>query len=243
MGRAIVVLILILLIIIPAQAQDMDFVISIAGTDANFKADSYTRIGTDVSRIMFDQHARTYNANTLSFDSSGLLSDTLDIATNMTSIRSLSPISGASFIENIGSSSHPKSINCSSCSSGIYADSGITDISISTLASASPITLTHGYTIETQSDWNGETKVGFIRHTENATSSNIYAIRGREAAIVGLVECSSPPAGPVADNKPAPCPFGSTGAGIYPIFNGEAENKTTIAAAQKARQEYVMGRI
>ena len=240
-------LIAVLLIITPAQATNLDFAIAISGTDASLRTNSYASCNTDGSRSRFDQYAYTHQSEVLEFSTAGLIdnSNNIDIATNFTSVHNpRCSISGAHFVENVGSSVDVGYINCSSCSSGIYSDSGVNDIYASSIASTTATSLTHGYTVETDSTWNGLTKAGFIKHSENTTVKTIYSVRGKHTEVAGIVECERLPAGPVEEGKPCACPFGSDGTGIYPVFNGHASNGNENATIeQRARQEYVMSRI
>lgn len=242
-----IILIAALLLIIPAQATNLDFAIAIEGTDASLRTNSYASCNTDGSRSRFDQYAYTHQSKTLEFSTAGLIDNVnnIDIATNFTSVHNpRCSISGASFIENVGSSVDAGFVNCSSCSSGIYSDSGVNDIYASSLASTTPVSLTHGYAVETDSTWNGMTKAGFTKRSENTTVTNIYSVRGKHVFVSGLVECERLPAGPVESGKPCGCPFGSSGTGIYPVFNGHTSNGNENATIeQRARQEYVMSRI
>jgi len=231
----------------PVQATNLDFAIDISGTDASLRANSYANINTDGSRSRFNQDVYTHRSEILEFSTAGLVDNTnnIDIATNFTSVHNpICSISGAHYVENVGSSVDAGYINCSSCSSGIYSDSGVNDIYVSSLASTTATSLIHGYTIEIDSTWNGLTKVGFNKHSENTTVKTIYSVRGKHTEVAGLVECIRPPVGPVESGKPCGCPFGSPGIGIYPIFNGHNNNGNGNATLeQKARQEYVMSRI
>lgn len=242
-----IILIAAVLLVMPVHATNLDFAIAIEGTDASLRANSYTSCNTDGSRSRFDQHAYAYRSETLDYSMAGLIDNTnnIDIATNFTSVHSpASMISGVHFVENVASSIDPKYQNCSSCSSGIYANGGTNDIALSSLASTTEASLTHGYAIETNNLRNGITKAGFMKRSENTTVTNIYSVRGKHTFVSGLVECKRLPAGPVEEGKPCICPFGDDGTGVYPVFNGHTTNGNGNATIeQRARQEYVMSRI
>lgn len=196
------------------SAQGIVFDIAISGSDANLKVDSVAQSRTDSAFTLYSQSARTYVAKSISFSSSGTFDSNFDIVTNMTSSRSLSPISGAAYAENVGSSCNPLARNCSSCSSGLY--SNVKDIDVSTAASTTSQLLTHAYALEAQ---NGFAKAGLNKHSENSSVSSVYAVRANVISIVGLVECARPPAAPAAESgKPALCPWGEQSIGSYPIF-------------------------
>lgn len=216
------VLLALLILVMPVHSESLDFSIIITADDASLRVNSDARCFTNATRTMYEQHVRTVRSATLAYESTGLFDSTnnMSVSTNFSAVHNPAcAISGVFFAENIAIGNDPRYDNCSTCASGIYADSGVSDITLASIGATTGTTLTHGYVMQTHSVVKGTVKAGVRKRTENLTTEIIHSVHARNSTIAGLVNCQVYPAGPVTDKKPSYCVWQGDGVG-YPIFNG-----------------------
>ena len=227
MKRIILAVLLALLILVaPVHSESLDFSIIITADDASLRVNSDARCYTNATRTMYEQHVRTIRSTTLAYESTGLFDSTnnMSVSTNFSAVHNPAcAISGVFFAENIAIGNDPLYDNCSTCASGIYADSGVSSITLASIGATTGTTLTHGYVMQTYSTTKGTAKAGVRKRTENITTETIHSVHARNSTIVGLVNCQVYPAGPVGDKKPHFCVFQGDGVG-YPIFDENSNN-------------------
>lgn len=232
-----------LLFVTSAQAETMDFSIVITADDATLRVNSDAKCYTNGTRTFYEQHVRTVRSSILDYESVGMIdsANNMMTSTNFTAVHNpRCAISGVFYVENIAIGNDPSHDNCSTCASGLYADSGVSGIDLASVAATTAATLTHGYVMETYSTTRGTAKAGFRKQTKNLTSEFIHSVHARNSTVAGLVNCQVPPAGLITDKKPEFCVWQGDGIG-YPIFNSNGnrnnnDNTTRSSYYTKTRK-------
>ena len=234
-------LLMMLILAIPANAEDISFSVSITAEDASLRVNTDSKCSTDECRNFYEQFVRTVSSKDLSYEAYGVIDpiNNMSVSTNMTAVHNPRvAISGVFYVENIAIGCNPLYENCSTCASGIYADSGVSDLKLDSTAATTSTSLVHGYLMQANSTTRGVAKAGFRKTTENLTSESIYEVRAKNTTIAGLVTCQRYPAGPVPEGKPAFCPWGSdSGTLTHPIFNANRNDNESVTQPYKTMRK------
>jgi hypothetical protein len=196
----------------PAIAVDLDYNIIVSGVDVSLVKGHMNYQGvTNDTVSKHEQYIYSVDQATFDYDSTAFFGDYHDISisTNLSGTKSAkSGIGGTDYIENVGLGD-----NKSCCVFGIRGSAR--NLTVVSIIATQPTTLDYGYVIEAQ---NGEAGVGYIKQTENTTTTSRYGIRGANVIVAGQQTCIGYPASPAEKSiKEDICVWGKGGQG-FPIF-------------------------